>query len=51
MAHEILRQCLLPEQPIGEPLTGRLLLYDAIATTLTTIRTGKRDGCPVCSSD
>ena len=51
MAHEILRQCLLPEQPIGEPLTGRLLLYDAIATTLTTIRTGKRDGCPVCSPD
>jgi adenylyltransferase/sulfurtransferase len=48
MAHEILRQCLLPDKPIGEPLTGKLILYDAVTTTFMTIATKKRANCPVC---
>lgn len=48
MAHEILRQCLLPEQPIGAPLTGKLMLYDARDTSTMTIATRKDPDCPVC---
>lgn len=33
---------------IGEPLSGRLLLLDALKMEWTTIRIGKNDACPVC---
>lgn len=32
----------------GEPLDGRLLLYDALAAEARTIRLSKRGDCPVC---
>lgn len=48
MAHEILRQCLLPDEPIGTPLNGKLMLYDAAGSTFITIATRKRQDCPVC---
>lgn len=34
----------------GEPLSGRLLLYDALAMTFDTIRLPKRAGCPACGA-
>lgn len=33
---------------IGQPLVGRLLLYDALDMTFETIRLPKRSECPVC---
>ena len=33
---------------IGEPLVGRLLLYDALDLTFDTITIPKRSACPVC---
>jgi adenylyltransferase/sulfurtransferase len=33
---------------IGEPLIGRLLLYDALDMTFDTIKLPKRPNCPVC---
>ncbi len=33
---------------VGEPLAGRLLLYDALEMTFDTIRLPKRANCPVC---
>ena len=50
MSQEVIRQCLLPETPLGQTLTGKLVLYDAEATSLMTITTKKRDGCPVCGT-
>lgn len=50
MAQEILRQCLLPEQPLGPTLTGKLMLYDARASSMMTIATKKRQHCPVCGT-
>ena len=32
----------------GEPLSGRLLIYDALDMTFDTIRLPKRTSCPVC---
>ncbi|MBL8556297.1 MAG: molybdopterin-synthase adenylyltransferase MoeB [Phenylobacterium sp.] len=32
----------------GEPLTGRLLLYDALAGETRTVRVAADPGCPVC---
>ena len=32
----------------GEPLSGRLLIYDALDMTFDTIRLPKRASCPVC---
>ncbi|MFN7106883.1 MAG: HesA/MoeB/ThiF family protein [Brevundimonas sp.] len=32
----------------GEPLTGRLLLYDGLAGTARTVRVGSDPHCPVC---
>jgi len=32
----------------GEPLTGRLLLYDGLAATARTVRVAADPGCPVC---
>ncbi len=33
---------------IGDPLIGRLLLYDALAQDFTTLRFGQNPGCPAC---
>lgn len=33
---------------IGEPLTGRVLLFDALSMEWTAIRVPKRSDCPVC---
>ena len=33
---------------IGEPLVGRLLLFDALATEFNEVRIVRRSDCPVC---
>ncbi|HRL10745.1 MAG TPA: molybdopterin-synthase adenylyltransferase MoeB [Aggregatilineales bacterium] len=33
---------------IGDPLVGRMLLYDALDMTFTTIKVRKNPACPVC---
>jgi sulfur-carrier protein adenylyltransferase/sulfurtransferase len=33
---------------IGEPLIGRLLLYDALATEFTEVHVNRNPNCPVC---
>ena len=35
----------------GEPLTGRLLLYDALAAETRTVRIGADPDCPACGGD
>jgi molybdopterin/thiamine biosynthesis adenylyltransferase len=35
----------------GEPLIGRLLLYDALAATFTELKVRRDPGCPICSRD
>jgi molybdopterin/thiamine biosynthesis adenylyltransferase/rhodanese-related sulfurtransferase len=35
----------------GEPLIGRLLLYDALAATFTELKVRRDPDCPVCSRD
>ncbi len=35
---------------LGEPLAGRLMLYDALSAAFQEIRYKKRDGCPTCAS-
>lgn len=35
---------------IGEPLIGRLLLYDALDSTFQTIRLRKNPACPLCGA-
>ena len=35
----------------GEPLIGRLLLYDALAATFTTVKVPRDPECPICSRD
>ena len=32
----------------GEPLVGRLMIYDALAAEVRTVRLGADPGCPVC---
>ncbi|HEY4607170.1 MAG TPA: molybdopterin-synthase adenylyltransferase MoeB [Acidimicrobiia bacterium] len=34
---------------IGDPLTGRLLIYDALEEEFTTVRIGRDPQCPACS--
>lgn len=34
---------------IGQPMIGRMLLYDALEMSFTTIKVRKHPGCPVCS--
>lgn len=34
---------------IGEPAVGRLLLYDALAATLTEVKVRRDPACPICS--
>lgn len=36
---------------IGEPAIGRLLLYDALAATLTEVNVRRDPECPICSRD
>jgi adenylyltransferase/sulfurtransferase len=35
---------------LGESLSGRLLLWDALATRFRTIRVPRDPHCPVCSA-
>ncbi len=36
---------------IGEPVIGRLLLYDALAATLTEVKVRRDPECPICSRE
>jgi len=36
---------------IGEPAIGRLLLYDALAATITEVKVHRDPDCPICSRD
>jgi sulfur-carrier protein adenylyltransferase/sulfurtransferase len=36
---------------VGEPAIGRLLLYDALAATLTEVRVRRDPDCPICSRE
>jgi molybdopterin/thiamine biosynthesis adenylyltransferase/rhodanese-related sulfurtransferase len=36
---------------IGNPLIGRLLMYDALASTVTEVKVRRDPECPVCSRD
>jgi len=36
---------------IGETLVGRLVLYDALATTFTELKVRRDPDCPICSRD
>jgi molybdopterin/thiamine biosynthesis adenylyltransferase len=33
----------------GEPLVGRLVLYEALSTTFTDLKVRRDPGCPICS--
>jgi sulfur-carrier protein adenylyltransferase/sulfurtransferase len=35
----------------GDPVIGRLLLYDALAATLTEVKVPRDPACPICSRD
>jgi len=35
----------------GEPLIGRLLLYEALGTTFTNLKLKRDPDCPICSRD
>jgi molybdopterin/thiamine biosynthesis adenylyltransferase/rhodanese-related sulfurtransferase len=35
----------------GDPLIGRLLMYDALAATFTEVRVRRDPDCPICSRD
>jgi molybdopterin/thiamine biosynthesis adenylyltransferase len=35
----------------GEPLIGRLLMYDALAARFTEVRVRRDANCPICSRD
>ena len=36
---------------VGEPLIGRLLMYDALAATTTELKIRRDPECPICSRD
>ncbi len=36
---------------IGNPLIGRLLMYDALAATVTEVKVRRDPDCPICSRD
>jgi sulfur-carrier protein adenylyltransferase/sulfurtransferase len=46
-ASEALKLCL----GIGEPLVGRLLLFDALATEFSEVRLRRDPSCPVCGEN
>ena len=35
----------------GDPLIGRLLLYDALGATFTEVKIHRDPACPICSRD
>ena len=35
----------------GEPLIGRLLLYEALGTSFTDLKVRRDPDCPICSRD
>jgi sulfur-carrier protein adenylyltransferase/sulfurtransferase len=35
----------------GDPMAGRLLLYDALGTTFTELKVRRDPGCPICSRE
>jgi molybdopterin/thiamine biosynthesis adenylyltransferase len=35
----------------GDPLIGRLLIYDALGATFTTVKVNRDSECPICSRD
>ena len=35
----------------GEPLIGRLLMYDALAARFTEVRVRRDPNCPICSRE
>jgi sulfur-carrier protein adenylyltransferase/sulfurtransferase len=35
----------------GEPLIGRLLLYEALGATFTELKVRRDPDCPICSRD
>ncbi len=35
----------------GEPLIGRLLLYEALSTSFTDLKVRRDPDCPICSRD
>ena len=35
----------------GEPLVGRLLLYEALGATFTELKVRREPECPICSKD
>jgi hypothetical protein len=35
----------------GEPLIGRLLLYDALGETFTELKVRRDPNCPICSRE
>ena len=36
---------------IGEPLVGRLLLYESLGTRFTELRVKRDPSCPICGDD
>ena len=36
---------------IGEPLVGRLLLYEALGTRFTELKVQRDPACPICGPD
>jgi molybdopterin/thiamine biosynthesis adenylyltransferase len=36
---------------VGDPLIGRLLMYDALAATVTEVKVRRDPECPICSRD
>ena len=36
---------------VGDPLIGRLLMYDALAATMTEVKVRRDPECPICSRD
>ena len=36
---------------IGDPLIGRLLIYDALGTEFTELKVRRDPECPICSRD
>ncbi len=36
---------------IGEPLVGRLLLYESLGTSFTELKVKRDPGCPICGED
>ena len=48
MAMEVIRQCLIPDQPFGPDLCGKLMLYDGMDHYMLTISVKKQPDCAVC---